>query len=260
VTRQVFYPSKDGTRIPMFIVHRKDLTFEEGHPLFMYAYGAYAWTAFLWYQPHIIAWLEMGGVYALPGIRGGGEYGRDWHQAGVGRNRQNAIDDYHAAAAWLIEHGYTSPDKMVANGGSASGSLAGAAVIQRPDLYAAAVIDIPTFDMLRRGGWVEEFGDPDDPDDFEVLRSYSPYHNIEPGVCYPPILVMAGEKDETAVPFHAYKFIARLQARQACDHPALLKVMWGAGHTHGATPREQAASWADAWSFLIRTLEMKPGS
>lgn len=256
VTKQVFYQSKDGTRIPMFVVHRQDLALDGRHPLFMYGYGAYAWTAFLWYQPHIVAWLEMGGVYALPGIRGGGEYGREWHQAGVGRNRQNAIDDYNAAATWLIENGYTSPGRLIANGGSASGSLAGAAVVQRPNLYGASVIDIPTFDMLRRGGWEEEFGDPSDPDDFEVLYGYSPYHNMEAGVCYPAMLVMAGEKDETAVPFHAYKFVARMQRLQACDNPVLLKVMWGAGHTHGATPRDQAQTWADAWSFLIRALDL----
>ena len=264
-TQQVFYTSKDGTRVPMFVVHRKGLELDGSNPLFMYAYGAFGWTAFLWYQPHVIAWLEMGGVYALPGIRGGGEYGRSWHEDGVGQNRQNAVDDYIAATEWLIDQGYTSPDRMVANGGSASASLAAMAVLQRPDLYGAAVIDIPSLDLLRyhrhpgSGGWVEEFGDPDDPDDFSVLRRLSPYHTIEAGACYPPMLVMAGEKDETALPLHAYKFVARMQANAppGCASPALLKVMWGAGHSYGTTARQQAQSWADAWAFLDTALGLR---
>ncbi len=260
--RQVFYKSKDGTRIPMFIAHKNDVKPSSESPLFMYGYGAWGWSAFPWFQPHILAWLEMGGIYALPGIRGGGEYGEAWHQAGIKRNKQTGIDDYIAAAEWLVTNGFTSKDKIVANGGSASGVMPGAAMVQRPDLFGAIIIDIPSLDLIRftesPGGkyLTPEYGDPSLADDFEVLFSYSPYHNLKKGVCYPPVMVMVGERDQTAVPMHGYKFIARLQHLQACDNPALLKVMWGAGHNYGTTQKQSAESWADAFAFLARTLEL----
>ncbi len=261
-SRQVFVTSTDGTRVPMFVTYRKGIELDGSHYAFMYGYGAFGWIAFPWYQAHVVAWLERGGVYALPAIRGGGEYGEEWHRAGIGVNRQNAIDDYIAAAEWLVEHGYTSPQKLVANGGSASGALAAAALMQRPDLFGAGVIDIPALDLLRyhrftaAGSWIEEFGSADDPADFEVLRSISPYHNVAPGACYPPILTMVGERDETAVPMHGYKFTAALQHAQTCDSPALLKVIRGAGHSHGTTSEQQARTWADALAFIIKSLDL----
>lgn len=263
-TKQVFYHSEDGARIPMFISHKKGIELDGDNPLFMYAYGAFGWAAFPWFQPHIITWMELGGVYALPNIRGGGEYGDAWAEAGRVLNKPNGIDDYIAAAEWLIENNYTNSELLVANGGSASGVLAGAALTRRPDLFGASIIDIPALDMLRftkfTGGsyWTSEYGSPDNPQEFKVLYSYSPYHNLKAGACYPPTLVMAGEKDESTVPLHAYKFIARLQHVQDCNDPVLLKMMWGAGHNYGATPEQVAESWSDAWAFLIEAMALEP--
>ncbi len=262
VMKQVFYRSKDGTRVPMIIGHHKDTKPSSESPVFMYGYGALAWSALPWYQPHIVAWTEMGGVYALPGVRGGGEYGDEWYKGGIGKNKQNGIDDFIAAAEWLIKNDYTSSKRLVANGGSASGVLAGAAMIQRPDLFGASVIDIPRFDMLRyhlfTGGTtrVKELGSPDDPEMFPVIYKYSPYHNIEAGVCYPPMLVIAGEKDAVAPPLHAYKMTAAMQANAACKSPYLLKIVRGAGHNYGITHEQNAQTWADAWAFLIKTLSL----
>lgn len=263
VVRQVFYESFDGTRIPMTIAHRRGAGPDGSHPLFLYGYGAFGWIAFPWFQPHVIAWMEMGGVYALPNIRGGGEYGETWHAAGRRRNKPNAIADYLAAAEWLRANGWARPDGLVANGGSASGVIAAAASIRRPELFGAVVIDIPVLDMLRyhrvtvAGSWIPEFGRAEDPADFEVLRGYSPYHTVEPGACYPPTLVIVGEEDEIAPPFHGYKHVARMQRRQACANPILLEVVEGAGHSYGTDPGQFARTWSDAWAFLVRVLGLE---
>ncbi len=257
---QVFYRSADGTRVPMFLAYRKGLRRDGRSPAFMYGYGAFGWVSFLYYQPFVLNWLELGGIYAQPAVRGGGEYGEPWHEAGARRRKQNVIDDYLAAAEWLVANRYTSASRLVANGGSASGGLAAAAILQRPDLFGAAVIDRPVLDMARfhrfsqASYWLPEFGSPDDPDDLRALLAWSPYHNIRDGRCYPPTLVMAGERDQVAVPLHAYKFTAALQAAQGCANPVLLKVMWGAGHNFGTTPEQSAGSWADQTAFLIRAL------
>lgn len=261
-TKQVFYKSKDGTRIPMFIAYRKGVKLGGDNPTLMYGYGAFGWVAFMWYQPHIITWLDMGGIYAVPGIRGGGEYGKQLHRAGIKQNKQNSIDDYIAATEWLIENKYTNPQKMVANGGSASSVVAAAAAImQRPDLYAAVVIDIPIFDMIRfrefSNGryWLSEFGSVDNKKEFATLLSISPYHNLKKDKCYPPTLIMAGEHDKTAVPLHAYKFTANMQHAQGCKNPVLMKMMWGAGHNFGATPEQRIDSWTDELAFLFEVLK-----
>ena len=260
---QVFYPSADGTRIPMFLAHRKDVRLDGKNPAFMYGYGAFGWVSFLWYQPFVLNWLELGGVYALPGIRGGGEYGEAWHRAGAGHAKQKAIDDYVAAAEWLIANGYTSRSLLVANGGSASGGLAAAAILQKPGLFGAAIIDRPVLDMLRfdrfqqAAYWLPEFGSPHEKPDFDALRAWSPYHNVKPGTCYPPTLVMAGEQDAVAVPLHAYKFTAALQAAQGCANPVLLQIVWGAGHNFGTTPEQTAETWADETAFLTRVLGIR---
>jgi len=246
----------------MFVTHRKDIELDGSNPLFIYSYGAFNWVSFLFYQPQILVWLEMGGIYAQPSIRGGGEYGEEWHKAGSLTNRQNAIDDYISACEWLIYQGYTDPSKLVANGGSASASLAAAAVIQRPDLFGAAVFDRPSFDMIRYNRfttskfWVNEFGSPQDPEEFEALLSWSPYHNIKEGVCYPPMLIMVGDKDEITVPLHSYKFVAALQANKQCKNPVLLKMIWGAGHSYGSTPEQSADSWTDEVTFLAKMLKL----
>jgi prolyl oligopeptidase len=257
---QVFYKSADGTRVPMFLAHRKDFRRDGRSPAFMYGYGAFGWVSFLWYQPFVLSWLELGGVYALPGIRGGGEYGEHWHRAGVGRAKQKSIDDYLAAAEWLVANRYTSRSGLVANGGSASGGITAAAILQRPELFGAAIIDRPVLDMLRfdrfsqAAYWLPEFGSPRDPGDFAALRAWSPYHNVKKGRCYPPMLVMTGERDQVAVPLHAYKFTAALQAAQGCAKPVLLQVVRGAGHNFGATPEQTADTWADETAFLMRVL------
>ena len=263
VTRQVFYKSKDGTRVPMFLAHKKGLELDGSSPAFMYGYGYAAWVATPWYQPQMMAWLDMGGIYAMPGIRGGGEYGEEWHKAGVRLNRQNAIDDFIAAAEWLIESGHTSPSLMVANGGSASGSLAAAALVQRPDLFGAGIIDIPSLDMLRYHqlttfkGWTRGFGSSENAEEFRALFAYSPYHNIESGVCYPPMLITVGERDQGAPPLHGYKFTAAMQAQQGCDNPALIKIVWGAGHSFGTSREQTSQTQADQLAFLARVLELE---
>ncbi len=262
-SKQVFYQSKDGTRVPMFVSHKKGMHLNGSNPTFIYGYGAFGWSSFLWYQPQVIAWMEMGGVYAVAGIRGGGEYGEAWHQAGMKHNKQNAIDDYLAAAEWLIVNKYTSPSQLAANGGSASGAVAGAAILQRPDLFGAAVIDRPALDMIRfekftsAGHWIHEFGSAQNPDEFKTLYAYSPYHNIKRGQCYPPALIMVGDRDQVTVPLHAYKFVAALQTAQGCNNPALLKMMWGAGHNFGATPAQIIDSLTDEMAFLVAALKMQ---
>ncbi|HEX2100405.1 MAG TPA: prolyl oligopeptidase family serine peptidase, partial [Candidatus Synoicihabitans sp.] len=224
---------------------------------YLYGYGAFGWVAMPWYQPHVLAWLEMGGVYAMVNTRGGGEYGEPWRLAGIGRQRQNAIDDYLGAAQHLISGRYTSAKYLVANGGSASAPLAAAAIVQRPELFGASLIDIPILDLVRfarfTGGsrWIPEFGSPDDPDDLAALRRYSPYHNLERR-CYPATLVTAGENDELAVPSHAYKFVARMQKAQTCDAPVLLNVSRGAGHSVGKNAKDSADAYARQLAFVWR--------
>lgn len=260
--KQVFFTSADGTRVPMLLVHKKGITLDGNNPVFMYGYGAYAWVSFVWYQPHIVAWLEMGGVYALPQIRGGGEYGKTWAEGGSGLNKPNTIMDYIGATEWLIANGYTRSDRMIANGGSASAMLPAATINQNRDLYGGAVIDIPLLDLMRyhhfSGAqyWLAEYGTVDDQDSFEAIRSYSPYHNLDAGACYPPTIVTAGEKDESAPPFHAYKYVARLQAEQGCDHPILLQVVEGAGHTFGTTRKQNARTLSTQLAFLVQALDL----
>jgi prolyl oligopeptidase len=214
----------------------------------------------------MVLWLEMGGVWALPNTRGGGEYGEAWHRAGSLRNKPIAIDDYLAAAEWLVANGYTSADRLVANGSSAGGPVVGDAVLRRPELFGAAVLDFPVLDMLRYDrftgaqAWRYEYGSPEDAEDFKVLRGYSPVHNVRAGVCYPPTLVAPGERDEIAPPFHAYKFVAALQAAQSCSKPVLLRVSWGGGHAYGADLDDSIENWSDQLAFLVKVLDLDPAA
>ncbi|MFN8061096.1 MAG: prolyl oligopeptidase family serine peptidase [Vicinamibacterales bacterium] len=255
---QVFYPSKDGTRVPMFIVQRKGAP-REPRPMLLYGYGALGWVSFVWFQPHLLAWLESGGIYAQPSIRGGGEYGKAWHDAALRAKKQTAVDDYLAAADWLVAEGYTARDRLVATGGSLSAPLAAAAISQRPSLFAAAVIDRPVADLLRyerftgAAFWTPEFGSVATRDEFEALRRLSPYHEALKGTCLPPTLVMAGEFDETAPPLHAFKLVAARQAA-TCTSPVLMKLMHGAGHDFGKTPEQIADSFAAELAFLARVV------
>ena len=270
----VFYRSADGTRVPLFVAQKRTARARDGKsPVFMYGYGFGGWVAVPWYQPHILAWLEQGGTFAMPGIRGGGEYGDAWRDAGIRLNRQNAVADYIAAAEWLVAERYTSAGKVVANGWSASGSLAAAAVMQRPEVFGAALIGIPSLDMLRYHhftavpGWTRGYGSSDHPEEFKVLHSYSPYHGVldlDAGRCFPPTLVTVGEKDDVTPPLHGYKFVAALQHQQhragagqgasPCASPALLKVVRGAGHGFGTTPAQSRRTYAEELSFLSRVL------
>lgn len=262
VTKNIQYTSKDGTRVPLFIAHKKGLKLNGSNPVFMYGYGFGGWVAVPWYQPHMLTWLEMGGIFVLPGIRGGGEYGDAWREAGLRDKRQNAIDDYLAAAKYMIDQGYTSMGKVVANGWSASGSLAAAAVQQRPDLFGAALIGIPSLDLLRYQhftafkGWTRSYGSSENKEEFETLLSWSPYHNIGTMQCYPPMLVTIGEKDEVTPPQHGCKFVAAMQEHQNCSQPVLLKVVWGGGHGFGTTTEQTRETYADELSFLVKALGM----
>lgn len=257
-TEQVFFESRDGTRIPMTLVRGPES--DRPGPVWMYGYGFGAWPAAPWFQPHMAAWLEMGGTWALPNTRGGGEYGEEWHQAGSRLQKQTAIDDYIAATEWLIESGITTSDLMIANASSAGGAIAGAAIVQRPELYGAAVLDYPVLDMLRyhlftvAGSWRSEYGTVEDANELQALLAYSPVHNVEPGACYPSTLLAPGENDQVTPPFHAYKFVAALQHAQACEAPVLLRVSWGAGHAAGADLASSIETWSDQLAFLARAL------
>ncbi|MEM9554270.1 MAG: prolyl oligopeptidase family serine peptidase [Acidobacteriota bacterium] len=287
VVRRILYPSDDGTKVPLFLAHRRDLEPSTATPVVVYAYGAWGWSAFPWFQPDIVAWMERGGVYALAGVRGGGEYGEAWHAAGRGRHRQTAVDDFVAAARWLRGRGIGTRAGIVANGGSASGPLVGTAVTQSPEAWDAALIDIPALDLVRYekllGGtrWRPEFGRVEVEEEFRVLHTLSPYHQVERSAaratnetgdttdsteapCLPPILVSASEKDEATVPSHAYKFVAAAQRAQRaatrggrtadCTAPVLLQVAWGAGHSAGTTPEQSADTWTRRLAFLERVL------
>jgi prolyl oligopeptidase len=244
----------------MVLVHARNIEPRTPRPALIYGYGFGAWTAAPWFQPHMAVWLRRGGVWALPNTRGGGEYGEKWHLAGSRLEKQNAIDDYLAAAEWLIANRWTIPDLLVANGSSAGGAVVGAALAQRPDLFGAVVLDYPVLDMLRyhrftgAHRWRSEYGTTENPAEFRALRGYSPVHNLAAGVCYPPTLVAPGEHDEITPPLHAYKFVAALQYAQGCDAPILLRVSWGAGHSSGATLDDSIETWADQLAFLYRVL------
>ena len=265
VTEQVFLRSRDGTRLPMFLVHARGVRAGTPRPAVMYGYGFGAWPAAPYFQPHMAVWLRRGGIWAVPNTRGGGEYGAEWHRAGSRLEKRNAIDDYLAAAEWLIEKRWTSRSLLVATGSSAGGAVVGAALVQRPELFGAAVLDYPALDMLRydrftvADRWRSEYGTAGDPEEFRALLDYSPVHNVRRGVCYPATLVAPGERDDVTPPFHAYKFVAALQAAQACDRPVHLRVSWGAGHSSGATLEETIDTWADQLAFLRRALgESRP--
>lgn len=263
-TRQVFDASKDGTRVPLHVAAKRGLKLDGKNPLLLYAYGAAGWHAIPWFQPQVLAWLEAGGVYALANARGGGEYGEEWHEAGIKTKKQNTIDDFIAAAEWLVANRYTSRDRLAINGGSLSSPLAGAALVQRPDLFGAVLMDISVTDMMRYdqftggAGWRAELGSPENPEEFRALLAYSPYHNLKPGTCYPPTLITAGERDETTVPSHSYKFIAALQAAQGCEKPVLMQVMWGTGHMLGKDREESAEILGRQLAFLTEALGVKP--
>ena len=264
-TERVFYQSKDGTRVPMFITHRRDMTKDGTNPTMLYAYGGFAISERPGFHPDVIAWVEQGGVYAVANIRGGGEYGEEWHRAGQFERKQNVFDDFIAAGEYLIREKYTSREKLAINGGSNGGLLVGAVMTQRPDLYGVAVPQVGVLDMLRynafTGGaaWATEYGASSDSAAFKYLRAYSPLHNVKPGVCYPATLLTTADHDDRVVPSHSYKFAAAMQTVQSatpgCTRPVLLRVE--AQGSHGYRPLDRhIAELADIWAFAAYHLGM----
>jgi prolyl oligopeptidase len=258
-TRQVFYPSRDGTRVPMFITARRSLRLDGTNPVMLTAYGGYGSVNSPAYSPDIPLWLEMGGVYVVANIRGGGEYGETWHVAGSREHKQTSFDDFIAAAEYLVKERYTSPSKLAIYGHSNGGLLIGAMVTQRPDLFAAAIANAGHHDMLRfhkftvGAGWISEYGSPDDSSAFQYLRAYSPLHNVKPGTCYPATLLLTGDHDDRVVPSHSYMFAAALQAAQGCERPVLLRVSSNASHQY-ASAASGLAELADRWAFTAARL------
>ena len=253
---QRFYQSKDGTRVPMFVVHRKDLDVSKPNPTLLYAYGGFNVPSLPGFSPTRIAWMEKGGVFALANIRGGGEYGKAWHDAGRLANKQNVFDDFIAAGEHLVKEGVTSPDKLAIQGGSNGGLLVGAVVNQRPDLFAAALPAVGVMDMLRfdrfTAGryWVDDYGYPNKEADFRNLYAYSPYHNIKAGKDYPAVLVTTADTDDRVVPGHSFKYAAALQAAPTGDAPKLIRIETRAGHGSGKPTDKIIEEYADLWAFL----------
>jgi prolyl oligopeptidase len=264
-TRQVFYTSKDGTRVPMFITAKKGLALDGKNPTLLYGYGGFNVAVTPSFSVANLVWMEMGGVYAVANLRGGGEYGEDWHQAGAKLKKQNVFDDFIAAAEWLIEHRYTTTDRLAVSGRSNGGLLIGAALTQRPDLFGAAWVGVGVLDMLRfhkftiGWGWVSDYGSPDDPREFKALYAYSPYHNLRPGTHYPPTLITTADHDDRVVPAHSFKFAAAMQKAQGGPAPVLLRIETRAGHGSGKPTSKQIEEATDGFAFLVRQLGMQDG-
>ncbi len=261
-TQQIFYNSKDGTKIPMFITHKKGLKLDGTNPTLLYAYGGFNVSLTPSFSVSNTVWLEMGGVYAVANLRGGGEYGEEWHQAGMLQHKQTVFDDFIAAAEWLINHKYTTPAKLAIEGGSNGGLLVGACMTQRPDLFGAALPAVGVMDMLRfhkftiGWAWMSEYGSPDQPADFKTLYAYSPLHNLKPGTAYPATMITTADHDDRVVPAHSFKFAAALQAAHRGDHPVLIRIATKAGHGAGKPTTKIIEEAADKWAFLIKTLNI----
>ena len=261
---QVFYTSKDGTKVPMFLFHKQGLTLDGSNPTLLYGYGGFNIPLTPAFSISRLAWVEMGGVFALANLRGGGEYGVDWHKAGTKLNKQNVFDDFIAAAEWLIENKYTQPKKLAIQGGSNGGLLVGACMAQRPDLYGACLPAVGVMDMLRfhkfTAGryWVDDYGSPDNAEEFQALYKYSPYHNLHEGICYPSTMVLTADTDDRVVPGHSFKFAAALQHAQGCDNPILIRIETRAGHGAGKPTSKLIEETADQLAFLVNVLKMTP--
>ncbi|WP_243293822.1 prolyl oligopeptidase family serine peptidase [Geothrix mesophila] len=260
---QVFYPSKDGTKVPMFLVHKKGIKLDGQNPTLLYGYGGFNVSLTPAFSVSRMVWLEMGGVYAMPNLRGGGEYGLEWYDAGRKEKKQNVFDDFIAAAEWLIAHKITSTPKLAINGGSNGGLLVGACLTQRPDLFGAAVPEVGVMDMLRfhkftlGWGWKSDYGSSETKEGFETLMKYSPLHTIKPGVKYPPTLITTGDHDDRVVPAHSHKFTATLQVAQAGPAPILTRIETSAGHGAGKPTAKVIEERADVLAFLVKNLGMK---
>jgi prolyl oligopeptidase len=262
-TEQVFYPSKDGTKIPMFIVHRKGMLKNGQNPAILYGYGGFNISSTPNFSPARIAWLEQGGVFCIANLRGGSEYGEKWHEEGMRNKKQNVFDDFIAAAEYLVAKGYSSPQYLAAQGGSNGGLLVGAVINQRPDLFKVAIPQVGVMDMLRfhkftiGWNWIPEYGSSDNAEDFKNLFTYSPLHNIRPGINYPATLITTADHDDRVVPAHSFKYAATLQANYKGNNPLLIRVDVNSGH--GASNLKKALeTTADIYSFIFYNIGMKP--
>jgi prolyl oligopeptidase len=262
--KQVKYPSKDGTLVPMFIVYKKGIKLDGTNPTMLYGYGGFSISLTPYFSVSNLVWMEMGGVYAMPNLRGGAEYGEEWHLAGTKAKKQNVFDDFIAAAEWLIKNKYTSTPKLAISGGSNGGLLIGACLNQRPDLFGAALPAVGVMDMLRfqnftiGWAWTSDYGSSANADEFKALFAYSPLHNIKPGTNYPATMVTTADHDDRVVPAHSFKYTATLQAAQAGPAPILIRIETKAGHGGGKPTTKQIEERADEYGFLVRELKMSP--
>jgi prolyl oligopeptidase len=265
VAEQVTYTSRDGTPVTMFLVHRKGLVRDGSHPTLLYGYGGFNVNMTPAFSGAVATWVEMGGVYAMPNLRGGGEYGESWHRAGMLDKKQNVFDDFHAAAEWLISNGYTRPERLAIRGGSNGGLLVGVAMTQRPDLYRAVICAVPLLDMVRYHlfgsgmTWIPEYGSADNASDFAFIHAYSPYHHVERGTTYPALLMLGADSDDRVDPMHARKFTALVQwanEGNAAARNAIFRLERNAGHGGGDMVKKNIENYMDQWSFLARELRM----
>lgn len=265
VTTQVFYPSKDGTKVPMFISHKKGVELNGQNPTYLYGYGGFNIAITPGFSVPNLQWMEMGGVLAVANLRGGGEYGAKWHEAGTKLHKQNVFDDFIAAAEYLIAQKYTSSDKLAIGGRSNGGLLVGATITQRPDLFAAALPGVGVMDMLRfhkftiGHAWVSDYGSPENPEEFKALHAYSPVHNVKEGTEYPATMVYTADHDDRVVPGHSYKFVSALQHAHRGDNPVMIRIDVRAGHGAGKPTAKKIEEWADLWGFLVKNLGMTVG-
>jgi prolyl oligopeptidase len=268
VTEQVFYQSKDGTTIPMFLCYQKGMVRDGNNPTFLYGYGGFNIPLTPVFSVSNLIWMEMGGIYAQASLRGGGEYGKSWHEAGMRGQKQNVFDDFIASAEWLINHKYTNPEKLSIGGRSNGGLLVAACMVQRPELFAACLIGVGVLDMLRfhkftiGWAWVSDYGSPDDPNDFKTLLAYSPYHNLQDGFTYPAVLITTADHDDRVYPAHSFKFTAALQDairdnQSSKSKPALIRIETRAGHGVGKPTSKIIEENADMWAFLVENLNIE---
>lgn len=263
VTEQIFYQSKDGTRIPMFLVHKKGLKRNGNNPTYLYGYGGFNIAITPSFSISNLVWMEMGGILAIANIRGGGEYGKEWHEAGMKLTKQNCFDDFIAAAEWLIKNRYTSNKKLAIGGGSNGGLLVGACITQRPDLFAAALPAVGVMDMLRfhkftiGWAWTSDYGSPENKEEFDALYAYSPLHNLKRGTSYPATMITTADHDDRVVPAHSFKFAAALQEAHTGENPVLIRIETKAGHGAGKPTSKIIEEAADKWAFLVRELNME---
>ncbi|MEN2768857.1 prolyl oligopeptidase family serine peptidase [Ornithinibacillus xuwenensis] len=263
VTNQVFYTSKDGTRVPMFVTHRNDLNLDGENPVILYGYGGFNVNMTPSFNPAILRWIEKGGIYAVAVLRGGTEYGEEWHRAGMLENKQNVFDDFISAGEWLISQNYTRKEKLSIMGGSNGGLLVAACMVQRPDLFGAVICRVPVIDMLRYHKftigryWIPEYGSADNPKHFPFLYAYSPLHNVQEGVKYPPVLIATAESDDRVVPAHAKKFAATLMEKADTESTIILRLEAKAGHGLGKPTSKLIEEWVDFYAFLDMELNEK---